>query len=237
MSVNDNINFPNLGAKSTPTLLDSIPISDVAAAGALKLATFGSFPIPTSTINLDNFSLTGSVIAALPGAMSSIQSDSQTVALGAFINSNFFCVPFFVGESWAATFMDIIVKTGLAASTVTMGIYASSNGLPTGAALTVGSVATTANNTLVSVGISTTLSPYTIYWAALQASSAATLALTFSQLNVSAPNILVYASSTGAWTCNGIAYSRAYSAGTLPTINPVNLVGASINFCPLIRIR
>lgn len=237
MTTNNAVNFANLATKTTPTLSDGIPISDQAAAGLPKDSLLNTFPPTTIILGIDNKTTTASVAACLPGSISVTQSDTQTVAINISINTGFWAIPFYVTESWAATRMDTIVKTGVAASTVTMGIYASALGLPTGAALTAASIATTASNTLVSATISVTLSPYVLYFAAIQASTSTTLALMAGLLNVGAPNILTYASSTGTWTNNGLGYTNTYSAGSLPTINPANLFGTSVNYVPLMRIR
>lgn len=238
MTTNNSINFANVTTKSTPTTSDLIPISDQAASGALKLSPYSGFPAPTTLITTDNFSTVGSFCASLPGTFSETQSDTQTQSPGQF-NTRFWIVPFYVGIPWTATKIQTIVKTGVAASTITMAIYASVSisGEPTGAPLTQGSVATTTSNTLVTATISTSLSAYTLYWAAIQASTATTLALSLGLINVGAPNVLTQVGSLGIWLMNSFSYTNTYSAGALPTINPANAVGNSINYMPIMRIQ
>ena len=123
-------------------------------------------------------------------------------------------VPFYVSTSYTTTALYTIVKTGVAASTVTMGIYAATPGnsgtfsnFPTGSALAVGSVATTANNSIVNVSIVTTLSANTLYWAAIQASTSTTLALCIGLLNF---GIFSYTTANGGSTSFVTKYYDLY---------------------------
>lgn len=234
MSNNNAINFPNQTTKTTPTTSDVILISDQADSGKLKKATFGSFPAPTSLISTDNSTTVASFCACMPGALSATQSDSAAQGLAQSILI-IFC-PFYVGTPWSATQMQTIVKTGFAGSTVTMGIYGSVNGQPSGAVLTAGSATSTSNNTLITATVSASLSANTLYWAALQASATnSNLALTLGKLNVSAPNMFTYSSSTGVWTMQVCYMLNTYSAGTLPTVSGLTIT--PFNYLPIIRIR
>lgn len=236
MANNNSINFPNSTTKSTPTTSDILLLSDQAAGGVLKQAAFSTFPAPTSLLSTDNSATVASFCASLPGAFSVTQSD--TFSQGFSIqNTSISLVPFYLTTTWSATSIQTIVKTGFAGSTITMGIYASANGRPSGAALTAASVASTANNTLVSATISASLSANTLYWAALQASTSNTnLAITIGKYNFSAPNLFLYSTSTGVWTLSCAFYTNTYSAGTLPSITPASVSLVGFNYMPIMRI-
>lgn len=234
--ITNALNFPNLTTKSTPTTSDILLISDQAAGGALKQATFGSFPGPTSLITTDNSPTIASFCACMPGMASNIQSSTDLQGYSVQ-NTYVGLVPFYVGVPWTATKLQIIVKLGFAASTITMGIYNSVNGQASGAPITAGSVASATSNTLVSATISASLSANTLYWAAFQGSATnSNLGVTLAQMNCSSPAIFTYSSSTGTWTQTIAIYPFTYSVGTLPTITPASIINTSFNYIPLMRI-
>lgn len=235
MTSNNAINYANQTSKASPTASDLIILSDQANSGKLAQSPFGNLPAPGSLITTDNSATLASFCASIPGTLSTTQSDTQTIGYAGILTSYVSFVPFFVGVPWTATKIQCIVKTGVAASTLTMGVYNSVNGSPSGAAITAASVASTANNTLVSATISASLTANTLYWAAIQGSSTS-LAITMGLQNASAPNLFVYASSTGTWSMYSNIFANTYSAGTLPTVTPHGTL-SGLNYLPIMRIQ
>lgn len=222
MGVNNSLNFPNLTTKTTPVTGDIGLIADSAASNVIKQATLGTFPgIPAGS-----FLAGGALIAAMPGALSITNSNTQTQSLASTLNSRVYLQPFCVNAAMTVGTVGCYVITGVAASTMTVGIYASNGSLsapqPTGNALGAVSIATTANNTYANGAVSIALSPKTIYWAAIQTSTATTLSLQCTQMNVCCNIANAAVSGTGYQPLN-ITYTNSYSAGTLPNINPVSL--------------
>lgn len=233
MATNNNINFANQTVKGTPTTADSLWLYDVADANKLKQSLISNYPpINAQQISQYNAGGLGIFTASLPGQFGSTQSDSITTGLGSLLNTRVVLIPFVVPVAWSPTKMYIPVKVGLAASSVTMGMYASSNGLPTGAALTAASVATTAANTLVNVTISASLSANTLYYAAIQLSSSVTLAVQVAQVAIGPAG----ANSAVSVTINAgyYSYTNSYSAGTLPTISQPSLSNTPQQNAPVI---
>lgn len=227
MGINNSLNFPNLTAKTTPANADLALIADSAASNAVKQAQVGNFPVaPVSSMLLG-----GALIAAMPGSLSNVNSNTQTQSLASTLNSRVYLIPFVVNAAYTTTSVGAYVITGVAASTITVGFYNNNGSLsapaPTGAALGAVSMATTANNTFVSGALAVALQPKTIYWAAIQASTATTLSLQATQMNLTCNMSCAAVSGTGFQPLN-ITYVNSYSAGTLPSITPVSL-GTQVN--------
>lgn len=241
MAQNNSSNLTQLATKSVPTTSDLVSISDAAAGGIPKQATIGSIPFSPGQITTENLALISIVSTGIPGMFANAQSTTQTQSMASQLNTNVLFVPFYVSRSYTVTGGKFLTTVGVAASTVTMGIYAATvggtfNNFPTGAALTAGSVATTASATYSAVTLSTTLTPNVLYWAAMQASTATTLSLGVVQLNISNPNIITQIAATGTWTANVLSYANSYSAGTLPTITQSSLVISARNYLPFMVI-
>lgn len=155
-------------------------------------------------------------VAVLPGILTPTMSDTITQGNGALFNSNVIAWPFVPNTNGFIVTARIEAAVGLAASTVTVGIYEDDgSGLrPSGNDLG----AVSLNTATSGVKLSTFGSPIPLlanrtYWAAIQCSSDITLALTNIQLSSwDVPNN--QASPTASLTVQALA--NAYSAGNLP---------------------
>lgn len=238
MAVNNSINFAHVATKSAPTASDIIFLSDQAAGGANKQATIGSIPFASGQITTENKSAIGIATLGIPGMYSATESNSQTQSKASLFNTSVIFIPFYLSQSWAVGAMRFMVVTGAGSSTVTCGIYASStsgtfNNYPTGSALTVGSVATTSSNSYPNCTLSAaTLSANTLYWGAFQASTATTLSLSVTQLNIDHSNIISQVAASSSWTTNILTYTNTYSVGTLPTLTQSSIAITASNYLP-----
>lgn len=169
---------------------------------------------------VDQTPISASVYASLPGVLGVTQSTTLTQTQGTLLNSNVVCFPFMLttnGRLFSAT---IQASVGLAASTVTVGVYGDNgyNSLPSGAALGAVSIST-ATLGVKTANFSASIPMYAgqFYWAAIQTSSAVTLSLVNNILNTALWN------SGGGYTnimtpgMNLQTLANSYSAGTLPT--------------------
>ena len=169
-------------------------------------------------------------LCVLPGLFGPGTSNNITQSIDFNTNVNF--IPFYVSAGITTTLFEVMVTTALAASTCTVGIYASVSGQPSGAALGAVSIATTATGNQ-SGSLAIALTANTLYWAAVQCSSGVTQALLVSQLNN-------YPGSPGggfgatSYTPSIYQYSSVYSAGTLPTVISASLSGAGTGYGPMI---
>lgn len=241
MATNNNTNFPHLTSKATPTTSDILFLSDQADSGKFKQSTVGSFPaLNAQQVTQYNPSGFGLFSCQMPGMLNDVQSDSITQSMGTILNGSVFLVPFYLSTAWTVTALYLIVKTGLAASTATMGIYAStpaSGGThankPVGSALVAGSVATTASNSIVNISFSQALSANTLYFAALQLSSSTTLAIAVGGINFGSAVVTGVNGGITAHLGSILTYSSAYSAGTLPTLTQTSIANTALNYCPI----
>lgn len=197
------------------------------------MATNQIFPVtpPNSFSNL----LSSQLPCALPGVLSSLNSDNITQAVD--MHTQVILMPFCLDTNWTGSFLATYVVTGLAASTVTMGIYGITYAypdLPSGAPLVVGDVATTVQG-IVDFAISLKLNQNTLYWAAIQASSSVTQAFQVIQTNLCSSGPTLITAGIGL-TPALYTYVNSYSAGTLPTINPASLTTVSGLFTPVIYL-
>lgn len=177
-------------------------------------------------------------IAALPGYFGDTISDSQsqnaTYSTATNLAANTILMPFMFAKQRTGVHMKTDIKTGAGASTITMGIYASVSDStnthylePTGAPLEAHSISTALSGT-VTVNITQVFAANILYWAAMQASTAATLAIYCGKIAISALGGWTNAGSGqgGPW-CLGL--NNAYVAGTLPTIVPTDeLIGNTL---------
>lgn len=237
MTTNNNCNMPHLTVKSSPGSSDRIPLVDQAASNTLKQVNISDLP----TVNGQQMSQYGSGLliftASLPGMYGTTQSNSITQGIQASLNSNVHLFPFYVPVTFSVTKLYVPIVTGLAASTVTMGIYAATASgafvnCPVGVPLTAGSVATTSSSTLVFATVSATLNANTLYYAAIQASSAVTQSIGVVILNLAQTGSMNLVG--GVPEAGYFIYANAYSAGTLPTITSGSLVRANSLYSPLI---
>jgi hypothetical protein len=160
------------------------------------------------------------IIAAMPGTITSTQSTTLTQSQNTVLNSNVVVWPFICPNNALITAAYVDVAVGLAASTVTVGVYAD-NGLNTqpAAAAALGAVSiATASTGLQTASFGTSFNIYAnqVYWCALQISSAVTLSLGNTSMTVcnqpAAGGNIFYSNGTYIQTL-----SNAYSSGTLPT--------------------
>lgn len=174
---------------------------------------------------------TGFAFVCTPGLFSSTTfSDTQTDGLNTYLSGSVVFVPFFSFLAYSPTQIRCNVKTSVAASTVTMGLYASdANGLPTGSTIAVGQVATTGTGSKAVSGLTMAMSANKLYWFAIQGSTSTTLALSTATLAV---NQGINMNNGPGTTFNNrwLAQTNSYSAGTLPTIG--TLVAFSGSFVP-----
>lgn len=194
----------------------------IAASGGTTPPSVLGPPFPFATI------------CTLPGMFGSTVSDNITQSIN--YNQALFLMPFFLNTALTTSNIGTLVKVVLAASTATLGIYASNASMqPNGAALGAVSVDTSSlSNTQSALAVS--LSANTLYWAALQLSSNATLAVATPILNVfpGAPG-----GSFGLTSYNPANYSYAhtYAAGSLPSITPGSLTAGGVLYGPLIYVN
>ena len=171
--------------------------------------------------------------ASLPGQFGSQYSDTQTQSLAATYLNNLVLFPFTVNSAFVIANMRCFVNTGVAASTITMGLYAAvtsgaNQNYPLGAPLIAGQAASTSSATIISVPTVITLTPGNLYWAAIQASTATTLSIGMASLNLGNPNYVYAAGST--LVAQALVYPNVYSAGTLPTMVIGSLTTGSNNW-------
>lgn len=243
MATNNNVNFPNLTAKGTPTTSDIMELSDVAASGIPKQAPIGNFPaLNAQQITQFNPSGFAYFSCQLPGMFNDTQSDSIAQSLAISLNVNVLLVPFYLSTNWTTASLSIVVKTGLAASTATLGFYAATPAdggayanWPTGAPLAVGSIATATSNAIATASVATTLSANTLYFAAIQLSSSTTLTIAVGKYNFA--STVVTANSGSAITPNFLTYANSYSAGSLPTLTQSSLAMDGNLYGPIINGR
>lgn len=185
---------------------------------------------PPSSLIVNN------IICATPGTFSTTYSTNLIQSLN--FNAAFFVMPFFVTTNLITTTINTYCVVGLAASTITMGIYKSltvvDNSFPTGVAIAAGSAASTVQGA-ISVSMAVTLNQNTLYWAAIQLSSAITLSSQVGLQNLNAGNYSYVLAGTGLSPAV-VSYTNTYSAGTLPTINQGNRVIVSNSYAPILYI-
>lgn len=253
--VGNPINFPQLTAKSSPVGADILMVADSAAANALKQSTLtqllASSAGTTQTANDASTKLATTayvdavtppltytqglynLICAIPGAFSSTFSTNQLQTIN--MNTAIYFVPFYVQANYTTNTIGCYVVAGLAASTITLGIYQAvnnSSGFPNGAALGAVSMASTAQGA-VSGALSIALQKNKLYYAAIQVSSNTTLSvqMALKNLHPASPNTITV--GTG-YVPSVIFYTNAYSAGTLPSVNPGSIAGAQKTYEPVI---
>lgn len=244
MATNNNSNFANLTVKSTPTTSDLLILSDQAANGVEKQSAISNFPaINAQQITQFNTAVGATFPATLPGLLGSLQSSSLTQTMGVLLNSNVVFIPFYVSIPWSLSSMTAIVSVGLAASTITMGVYAStpaSGGtfanLPVGSPLAAGSAASATSNALCTPTVSTSLSANTLYYAAIQISSAVTISIQVSKMCFGC-NTINSASSGATMATSLYSIGHVYSAGTLPAITQASISSSVVSYCPTINCQ
>ena len=243
MSTNNSINFPNLTVKSTPTTSDLLEISDQAAGGIPKQSPISGFPaLNVQQITQYSAALNDKFSCSMPGQIGSTQSDSLTQVMGVILNSNIVFVPFFLSTAWTTTNLNIVIKTGLAASTATLGIYGSTlssagvtyANFPIGAPLGVGSVSTATSNSFATASVAAALSANTLYWAAIQLSSAVTVAIAVGNLNFGLYSYTTANIGSTSFVTNVLTYANTYSVGSLPTLTQSGLAVTIAPYCPII---
>jgi hypothetical protein len=159
------------------------------------------------------------IIAALPGMLGSTYSTTQVQTQASLLNSNVVAMPFIVYNNCQIAIAEINVSILAAASTATVGIYASrgDNIAPAASSLGTVSIATTSTG-LQQTSFASPVQLYAnnVYWAAIQTSTATTLSLGNVILNTlqqpTAFNNVSYGQS-GTYVST---LSNSYSAGTLP---------------------
>jgi hypothetical protein len=160
------------------------------------------------------------IYAALPGQLGVTQSTTLTQTQGVLLNSNVVTFPFFAPNNGQITDATISASVGLAASTVTVGVYNDNgyNSLPSGAAIRAVSISTATSGVKTGT-FSTAIQLYAnqYYWAAIQCSSAITLSLVNNIINTQ-----LFPSGGGFSNLmtpgmNLQTLANTYSAGTLPT--------------------
>lgn len=174
-------------------------------------------------------------IAGVPGLFSSATlSDSQTDNLDGELATKVIFVPYFAFQAVSFQQIRLFVVTGVAASSVTAGYYASdANGLPTGAALAVGTATTTSSASQVVIGsLTINLSANTLYWFAVQASTSTTLAISTAPLGL-APGYDI-AAPAATISQRWIGQTNTYSAGVLPTIGTLVQTGVFVSSLPVL---
>lgn len=238
--VTNSLNFANLPTKSTPTTSDLVLLSDQAASGALKQATIGSLPLSGGQLTIENQLRFNQFSPGIPGMFSGSLSNSQTQSLATLFANNVIFVPFYISQSWTTTSINICVTASAAASTCTAGFYASStsgtfNNMPTGAPLAAASANTT-TATVQSIIVSASLVKNTLYWAALQLSTATTLSIQIGQLNIDHANIISQVAASALWTANILTYANVYSAGSLPTLTQSSIAITASNYLPILSV-
>jgi hypothetical protein len=185
-----------------------------------------------------SFGSSNQFICSLPGSFGPSTSDNKTQTMD--MNANVWFVPFYFSTDFTMSNLRTFVVVGQAATTLTMGIYASTlqgfTYFPNGAPLVVGSVASIASLTGVNIAASLSLSKNVIYFAAIQLSSNVTLATQVNNLNLSAGHYASVDGAKGGLIPNGTFVTSAYSAGTLPTVAPIDLNGSSLKYDPIIYI-
>lgn len=175
------------------------------------------FTMSTTQV-LNNGVAIGQFVAQMPGQFSSTLSDTQTQSQASVLNTAVLAWPFYVPNNCQTAFFFIDVVTQVAASEVTVGLYADNGfGQRPAAAAALGAVAiTTTSNGKLNGTLSINLQANNIYWVAIQANTSTTLAL---------GNVLINmfnsSSGSGTGTYNGqtllAKLTSAYSSGTLPT--------------------
>lgn len=163
-------------------------------------------------------------------------SSSTNISQSMNFNTSVWFTPFFVNFSYTITALSSYVVTAVAASTITLGIYANqgagNNDLPSGAALAVGQVASTSQG-MKTITISQALNPNTLYWAAIQVSTNTTLAMqvALQGLNCGGVNFI----SAGVGLLPGsLSYTNTYSAGTLPSVTSASVTIGAAAYLPVI---
>ena len=237
MTSNNSANIANLPNKSAPTASDIVLLSDQAAAGIAKQATIGSLPFNSSQLTIENQLRIGEFSMSMPGMFGGSLSNTQSQSLASTFTSNVIFVPFYLSRAWSTIGINICVTASAALSTCTAGFYASStsgtfNNFPTGAPLAVASANTT-TAAIQSVIVSASLLANTLYWAALQLSTATTLSIQIGQLNIDHPNIITQVAASNLWTANILTYTHTYSAGSLPTLTQSSIAVTPSNYLPI----
>jgi hypothetical protein len=173
------------------------------------------------------------IVCCIPGAFSSTFSTNLAQTIN--MNTQIYFVPFYLQSNLTTTSIGTYIVTGLAASTVTLGIYAAqsnSTGLPNGAALGAVSMASTAQGA-VSGALAVALVKNKLYYAAIQVSSNVTLAVQVALKNLHPGSYNTVTAGTG-YVPSTIAYTNAYSAGTLPSVTPGSVAGIQKQYEPVI---
>jgi hypothetical protein len=169
---------------------------------------------------VDQTPISPDIYAVLPGVLGVTQSTTLIQTQGVVLNSNVVCFPFILPTNARLTSASISVSVGLAASTVTVGVYGDNgyNSVPSGAALTAVSIAT-ASSGVKTGNFAATIPMYAgqFYWAAIQCSSAITLSLVNNIMNTTLWNSGGGYSNILTPGMNLQTLANAYSAGTLPT--------------------
>lgn len=169
---------------------------------------------------VDQTAISANIYAALPGVLGVTQSTTLTQTQGTLLNSNVVCFPFILPTNAILNSASINVSVGLAASTVTVGVYGDNGyeSLPSGAALAAVSIATATTGVKLA-NFSSTVPMYAgqFYWAAIQCSSAVTLSLVNNIMNTALWNAGGGYSNLMTPGMNLSTLAHAYSAGTLPT--------------------
>lgn len=231
MSNNDSVNLNNLATKSTPTTSDLVFLSDASSGLLVKQATIGSLPLPSGQIVPTNSVFLFKLLMGIPGMFSSGASNTQTQSQGVLLNSNVVFIPFLSSIPFTVSTATIFVVTGLAASSVTIGIYSagvggSQNNYPaTNTALRTGTASTASSGVTVPINFtSLTITANLLYYLAIQLSSAVTLSLTNIQLNAGNPNPMSQIAASSSWSPLIFTYTNVYSAGVMPSI-----ISSSVN--------
>lgn len=214
------------------TLTAGAGITVTNGAGSITIA--GSTPAPVFAAFRPTLAVDFCAICTMPGMFGDTQSDNLTQTLD--FNSSAILMPFYTETAVTTVAMGIAVSVGLAASTATVGLYGSNSDFkPTGAPLAAGSVST-ATNGRKEVATVVNLTAYTLYWAAVQLSSAITQSIRVTKFAVYPGNYMGTLGSGGA-VPGYYNYIGAYSAGTLPTITTASVNAVGSGYGPIIYFR
>lgn len=182
-----------------------------------------------------NHGMTG-YFCGLPGAFGGTISNNLTQGMN--MNTNIHLMPFYLSADLTVSAIRTFVTVGVAASTITMGIYnAQTSGLflPTGAVISAASIASTASTTVVTATLNAPLIGNRQYWAAIQVSTNTVLSVNVNSLNMHPGNFFSNNGTTGYYP-TPLLYANTYSAGTLPSITPGSLIAGGAVYGPVMNV-